>query len=158
MVFDELGARIQGMILATTRDAEVAADVTQEAFLRLLREAQAGRYPDKPSAWLYRTAMNLAISRSRRVTVARRLAPRLVCADEAPMPEGIVLDRERCRAVGEALSHLSPTERTALWMAGQSMSGEEIAARLGMSHGAARSLMFRARGRLRRVLEGQVET
>jgi RNA polymerase sigma factor (sigma-70 family) len=158
VVFDELGSRIQGMILAATRDAEVAADVTQEAFLRLLREAQADRYPDKPSAWLYRTAMNLAISRSRRVAVARRLAPRLVCGDEAPMPEGIVLDRERWRAVGEALSHLSPTERTALLMAGQGMSGEEIAARLGMSHGAARSLMSRARGRLRRLLEERDRT
>jgi RNA polymerase sigma factor (sigma-70 family) len=158
MVFDELGSRIQGMILAATRDAEVAADLTQEAFLRLLREAQADRYPDKPSAWLYRTAMNLAISRSRRVAVARRLAPRLVCGDEAPMPEGIVLDRERWRAVSEALSHLSPTERTALLMAGQGMSGEEIAARLGMSHGATRSLMFRARGRLRRLLEGPDRT
>ena len=151
MVFDELGSRIQGMILAATRDAEVAADVTQEAFLRLLREAQAGRYPDKPSAWLYRTALNLAISRSRRVAVARRLEPRLARVDEAPIPEGIVLDRERWRAVGEALSHLSPTERTALLMAGQGMSGVEIAARLGMSHGATRGLMFRARGRLRRL-------
>jgi RNA polymerase sigma factor (sigma-70 family) len=155
MVFDELGSRIQGMILAAMRDAEVAADVTQEAFLRLLREAQAGRYPDKPSAWLYRTAMNLAISRSRRAAVAQRMAPRLACGDEAPLLEGIVLDRERWRAVGEALSHLTPTERTALLMAGQGMSGEEIAARLGMSHGATRSLMFRARGRLRRLLEGQ---
>jgi RNA polymerase sigma-70 factor (ECF subfamily) len=157
-VFDELGARIQGMILATTRDAEVAADVTQEAFLRLLREAQAGRYPDKPSAWLYRTAMNLAISRGRRAAVAKRLAPRLASADEAPLLEGIVLDRERWRAIGQALSHLSPTERGSLVMAGQGMTGAEIAAHLGRSHGATRSLMFRARGRLRRLLEGQAET
>jgi len=154
MVFDELGSRIRGRVLAATRDAEVAADVTQEAFLRLLREARADRYPEFTSAWLYRTAMNLAISRVRRAAVAQRMAPRLAVGDEAPMPEGIVLDRERMRSIGEALSLLSPTERTALVMAGQGMSGEEIAAHLGKSHGATRSLMFRARGRLRRLLEG----
>ena len=158
MVFDDLGSRIQGMILAATRDAEVAADVTQEAFLRLLREAQAGRYPDKPSAWLYRTAMNLAISRGRRAAVAKRLAPRLACAEEAPWLEGIVLDRERWRAIDQALSHLSPAERSSLVMAGQGLTGAEIAAHLGRSQGATRTLMFRARRRLRRLLEGQVET
>jgi RNA polymerase sigma factor (sigma-70 family) len=156
-VFDELGSRIQGMILAVTRDAEAAADVTQDAFLRLLREAQADRYPDNPGAWLYRTAMNLAISRGRRAAVARRLEPRLARGDETPLLEGIVLDRERWRAIDQALSHLAPSERSSLVMAGQGMSGTEIAARLGRTNGATRSLMFRARGRMRRLLEDQLE-
>ena len=99
--------------------------------------------------------MNLAISRIRRASVAQRLAPRLVEPDAAPMTEGIVLDRERWRAVDEALSELSPTERGALVMAARGMSGEDIAVRLGKSHGATRSLMFRARGRLRRQLASQ---
>ena len=154
-VFNALGSRIEGMILSATRDADVAAEVTQEAFLRLLREAQADRYPDATGAWLYRTAMNLAISRVRRAAVARRLAARLVNRDEPLMPDGIVLDRERWRAIGEALSQLPSAERTALVMAGQGMSGGEIAAHLGKTHGATRSLMSRARGRLRRLLEGQ---
>ncbi len=154
-VFDALGSRVEGMILSATRDADVAAEVTQEAFLRLLREAQADRYPDATGAWLYRTAMNLAISRVRRAAVARRLAARLVNRDEPLMPDGIVLDRERWRAIGEALSQLPSAERTALVMAGQGMSGGEIAAHLGKTHGATRSLMSRARGRLRRLVEGQ---
>jgi RNA polymerase sigma factor (sigma-70 family) len=154
-VFDALGSRVEGMILSATRDADVAAEVTQEAFLRLLREAQADRYPDATGAWLYRTAMNLAISRVRRAAVARRLAARLVNRDEPLMPDGIVLGRERWRAIGEALAQLPSTERMALVMAGQGMSGEEIAAHLGKTHGATRSLMSRARGRLRRLLERQ---
>jgi RNA polymerase sigma-70 factor (ECF subfamily) len=155
MVFDQLGSRVQGMILAATRDADVAAEVTQEAFERLLREAQADRYPDAAGAWLYRTAMNLAISRIRRAAVAQRLVPRLTLRDEPLMPEGIVIGRERWRAIGEALAQLPSTERMALVMAGQSMSGGEIAAHLGKTHGATRSLMSRARGRLRRLLDGQ---
>ncbi len=155
MIFDQLGSRVQGMILAATRDADVAAEVTQEAFERLLREAQADRYPDAAGAWLYRTAMNLAISRIRRAAVAQRLVPRLTICDEPLMPEGIVIGRERWRAIGEALAQLPSTERMALVMAGQGMSGGEIAAHLGKTHGATRSLMSRARGRLRRLLEGQ---
>jgi RNA polymerase sigma-70 factor (ECF subfamily) len=158
VVFDELGSRIHRTMLAATRDGDTAAEVTQEAFLRLLCEAQADRYPSTPGAWLYRTAMNLAISRSRRAAVARRLATCLVSADEAPTPEGIVVDRERWRAVGEALGQLSPTHRTALVLAAKGMSGEEIAEHLGKSHGATRALMFRARGRVRRLLEGQLAT
>jgi RNA polymerase sigma-70 factor (ECF subfamily) len=155
-VFEDVGSSIRARVLAATRDAEVAAEVTQEAFLRLLREAQADRRPAVPGAWLHRTAMNLAISRIRRASVAQRLAPRLVEPDEAvPMTEGIVLDRERWRAVGDALSELSPTERRALVMAAQGMSGQDIALHLGKSHAATRSLMFRARGRLRRRLASQ---
>lgn len=154
-VFEDVGSSVRARVLAATRDAEVASEVTQEAFLRLLREAQGDRRPALPGAWLHRTAMNLAISRIRRASVAQRLAPRLVEPDAAPMTEGIVLDRERWRAVDEALSELSPTERGALVMAARGMSGEDIAVRLGKSHGATRSLMFRARGRLRRQLASQ---
>lgn len=157
MVFEELGSRLQGMMLAATRDADVAAEVTQEAFLRLFREAQADRYPDKPSAWLYRTALNLVISRRRRAKVAQRLAPCLVRPDETPLLEGTVLERERWQAIDQALLRLSHTERRSLVMAGQGMTGVEIAARIGKSHGATRILIVRARRRLRRLVEDQVE-
>lgn len=153
--FDEHEARIHGMLLASTRDPELAADVTQEAFLRLLGEARAGRYPDNPGGWLYRTATNLVINRSRRAAVARRLAPRLLRRDEPPSPEAHALDRERSVALKDALARLPLAQRTALIMAAQGVTGEEIAAHLGKSHGATRTLMLRARRRLRRVVEEQ---
>jgi RNA polymerase sigma factor (sigma-70 family) len=154
-VFAELGSRVQGMILSATRDADVAAEVTQEAFERLLREAQADRYPDVAGAWLYKTALNLAISRSRRAAVAQRLAPRLARCNEPSTPEAIVLDRERWRSIGEALAQLPATERMALLMVGQGKSGREIAEHLGKTHGATRTMLSRARRRLRGLLEGQ---
>jgi RNA polymerase sigma factor (sigma-70 family) len=152
-VFAELGTRLNGMMLAKTRDPDLAAEVTQDAFLRLLREAQAGRYPQTTSAWLYRTATNLVISRSRRAAVAQRLAPLVPISDSNPLPEDIVLEREDWRAIGTALARLSPTERLVLMMAGQGLRGQQIADQIGRSHSATRSLMCRARSRLRQLLE-----
>jgi len=59
-------------VTARTRDADLAADIAHEAFLRLLQESQAGRAPREPLPWLQRVALNLVISRRR---TARATAP-----------------------------------------------------------------------------------
>jgi RNA polymerase sigma-70 factor (ECF subfamily) len=155
--FSEHQGRIYGLSLATTRDPDAAADITQEAFIRLLGEARVGRFPDNPGAWLYRTATNLAISRARRAEVARRIGPRLVRRDDPGTPEGIAIEHERTLMMRSALGRLSPLERTALVMAAQGISGEVIAAHLGKSHGATRTLLLRARRRLRDVAEREAQ-
>jgi RNA polymerase sigma-70 factor (ECF subfamily) len=150
--YDEHEARIHGMLLGATRDPELAADITQEAFLRLLAEARAGRLPAAPGAWLYRTASNLVISRARRESVARRFAPRLLRRDDTAGPESMAVEHERSRSMSDILARLPIADRTALIMAAQGLSGEDIAAALGKSHGATRTLLFRARERLRQAM------
>ncbi|MES2208755.1 MAG: sigma-70 family RNA polymerase sigma factor [Chloroflexota bacterium] len=135
--------------MRTTRDPDAAADVTQEAFMRLLSEAHQGRRPDNTAAWLSRSATNVAISRARRTTVARRYAPLLLDRSTPPLPEAIALCRERDIEVRKALAILRPAERRALMLAAQGISGSEIARDLGRSHGATRALICRARTRLR---------
>ena len=145
--------RVFRLVHVMARDEELAADVTQEAFVRLLREARAGRRPDNVGGWLYRTASNLVVSKARRAAVARRLAPRLVSPAAGPLPEELALEHERSRAMRAALGHLSVSERIALVMAAEGSSGEEIALHLGKSHAATRTMMSRARARLRVALE-----
>jgi RNA polymerase sigma-70 factor (ECF subfamily) len=143
------GAAIRGKALQLTRDPEVAADVTQEAFLRLFVEAKAGRLPDNVQAWLYRTSANLVISRSRRSEVARRYAPHLLSADRPVQPDEIVLRNEESQLLTSAVGTLPVADRIALVMAARGATGLEIAAELGRSHVATRALLSRARGRLR---------
>ena len=145
---DHAGA-VQGVALRTTHDPELAADVTQEAFLRLLVEAQAGRIPDNVGAWLFRTSANLIVSRARRAAVARQHAPKLVRYDGPAEPDHIAVLREERNELRLALASLSATDRIALLMAAEGATGEEIACHLGRSHGATRTLLSRARGRLR---------
>ena len=147
--FRDHSASIQGLALRTTRDPELAADVTQEAFLRLVSEAQAGRCPDNVGAWLYRTSANLIVSRARRAAVARRLAPRLVRTDSPAQPDAIAVMREEHHELQVALAMLPAADRVALLMAAHGATGEEIARHLGRSHGATRTLLSRARRRLR---------
>jgi RNA polymerase sigma-70 factor (ECF subfamily) len=152
--FRDHAATIERAALRSSRDADVAADVTQEAFLRLLVEAQAGRFPDNVGGWLYRTSANLIISRARRVAVARRLAPRLVRTDGPAEPDAIAILQEQRHELQLALAVLAPADRVALLMAAHGASGEEIARRLERSPAAARTLLSRARGRLRTVTVG----
>lgn len=147
--FRDHSAAIQGAALRSTRDPELAADVTQEAFLRLLTEAQAGRFPDNVGGWLYRTSANLIVSRARRAAVARRLAPRLLRSDGPAQPDAIAVLQERHHELQTALATLSAVDRVVLLNAAHGSTGEEIARHLGRTHGATRTLLSRARGRLR---------
>lgn len=143
---------IYGMALGSTRDPEFAADVTQEAFLRLLTEARHGRLPDNVGGWLYRTTSNLIVSRARRAAVASRFAPRLLRRDTPQEPDAVVIGHERQGQLDAALAKLSVTDRIVLLMAAQGASGEEIATHLGRSHGATRILLLRARQKLRTAM------
>jgi RNA polymerase sigma-70 factor (ECF subfamily) len=147
--YDAHSDSIFGVALRATRDRELAADITQEAFLRLLAEGRRGRFPDNVGGWLYRTASNLVVTRARRAAVARRFAPRLVSHDEPDQPATIVISNERHRELDRALARLSVADRMALVMAAQGATGEEIAEHLGRSHGATRTHLTRARARLR---------
>ncbi len=147
--FRQHAPAIQRMALRSTRDAWVAEDVTQEAFLRLIVEAEAGRLPDNIGGWLYRTTANLIISRARRAAVARRYVDRFMDLDGPAQPDRIAVVRERHQELQAALATLPAADRGALLMAGLGATGEEIARHLGRSQGATRTLISRARGRLR---------
>ena len=94
-------------LLRMTRDREVAEDLLQETFVRLITETRAGRMPEQVRAWLYRVAANAAISRGRHGSVWNRLVPRLVDRREPASPESEVLRTERESELHTALAGLA---------------------------------------------------
>jgi RNA polymerase sigma-70 factor (ECF subfamily) len=63
---------LAGQLYAFTGDASETHDLVQEAFIRAWqRWATVGQYDD-PVAWVRRVAWNLAMSRFRRLRLARR--------------------------------------------------------------------------------------
>jgi RNA polymerase sigma-70 factor (ECF subfamily) len=150
--YEAHSAAIYGLALRSTRNPELAADVTQESFIRLLTEGRRGRFPDNVGGWLFRTSSNLIISGARRQSVARRLAPRLVHPDEPDGPETVALGRERQRELDAALASLSVVDRLVVILAAQGATGDEIAGHLGRSNAATRTLLSRARVRLRAAI------
>ena len=157
--FEDYHAELLSFLRRACRDDEAAEDLAQEAFLRLAREVDAGRTPEHIRAWLYRVGSNLVISRARRagtvVEWLRRHGPAAVADDRAPSPEEGLLRRERHSELEALLDTLPPDARTALLLSGQGFSGVEIAAAIGRSHAATRTLLTRTRINLRLALEAR---
>ena len=139
--------------LHATRDHGIAKEHVQESFLRLFRETAAGRAPENVRAWLYRVCANLITSRARRAAVADRWRSFFASGGTEEAPEGGLLRREAQREVEEALRTLPADARVALLLAAHGFSGAEIARGLGRSEGATRTMMSRARLKLRERLQ-----
>jgi RNA polymerase sigma-70 factor (ECF subfamily) len=151
--YDSYRRELYSMALGATHDADTAADLVQEAFLRLVREVQAGRVPDNMRAWLYRVVTNLITTRWRRTSVADRFKALFAVGTAADDPAGEFLRRESATELHRALRTLPLEARTALMLSAQGLSGREIAAAIGRSEGATRTLMCRARITLRERLD-----
>ena len=146
-------AELLGFLVRMTRDREAAEELLQDTFIRLIREARAGRMPDEVRPWLYRVAANAAISRGRHGAVWGRLVPRLLDRREPAGPETEFLRTEGDAQLHAALAGLPADARAALLLAAQGFDGQEIAASIGRTEGATRTLMCRSRAQLRLVLE-----
>ena len=151
-VYTENAARLRGWLTSICRDEAVAEDLMQEAFVRLLHEAREGRAPDDAVAWLHRVGSNLAMSRGRRISVADRRAGELPQPGEVASPESDAVAAEEAAAVRSALSGLDGDDRAAVVLAAHGFRGPEIAERLGRSNGATRTLLCRARAKVRQQL------
>ena len=150
--YDENQRKLTSFAYALTRDADAADDLVQESFLRLVKEHAAGREPDNVTAWLYRVCANLATSRGRRGVVARRFLERRPAEETEVAAEIQILRHETSEALVAALAILPDDARTAVVMAAQGFSGREIAEALGRTETSTRTMMFRARERLRTFL------
>ena len=139
-------------LTAMTRDAAAAEDLTQEAFARLIQCVRAGRAPDDTGAWLYRVAENLAKSRGRRIAVADRRRHAFSPPADEPSPETLVLEAERNGMLNAAMAAIGPRDRHALILSARGYRGAEIAQSLGRTDGATRTLLCRARTKVRRLM------
>jgi RNA polymerase sigma-70 factor, ECF subfamily len=139
-------------LLASTHDRAVAEDLLQETFLRLVHEVQADRMPLNPRAWLYRVAANLLVSRARHINAEARWARRQPPQGVVESLESSFLERERQERLVNGLGALQMPARIGLIMAAHGFTGPEIAKALERSESAARTLLCRARLRLREIL------
>jgi RNA polymerase sigma-70 factor (ECF subfamily) len=134
------------------RDAEEAKDAAQETFVKALQQLprQDGDCRLKP--WLYRVTVNICLDRLR----SRRRHPTCSLAEdvEHASPTDEFAQAETARLVDEALRQLSERHRAVLVLKDlHGLTHDEIAAVLGISRGAAETLLFRARESFRSIFE-----
>lgn len=142
-------------LTATTRNATAAEDLTQDAFMRLVIEVNAGRIPEDAGAWLQRVGHNLAMSRGRRIAVANRRNGEIPLPGDAPSPETLTLEAERNSELRDALAGLCATDRRVLILAANGYRGWEIARSIGKTDTATRTLLCRARGKAKGIMLGR---
>jgi RNA polymerase sigma-70 factor (ECF subfamily) len=147
--YEEEKQKLASFAYAITRDRDVADDLVQESYLRLVKEWHSGRSPENVSAWLFRVVSNLAMSRGRRLIVAQRFLQGAHNSTEAPSPDLEILRHEESAMLLEGLATLGPDAQTALLMAAHGFTGREIAQMLGRTESATRAVMCRARKKLR---------
>lgn len=132
-------------LVRLTGDSDLAADVAQESFVRLV-EKNPG---DKGiRAWLYRVATNLVrdnarVSR-RRMELLQEKSHRIPHGDPPQDADLSLETEERRKRVRAALDTLSERDRTVLLMREEGFSHEEIANAVGTTTKSVGRMIARA--------------
>ncbi len=154
--------RLYNTVYRLVGNAEDALDVVQEAFLSAYQSLAGFKRDSLFFTWLYRIAVNTAISHKRKQRVLLRIdsgaggEPAHDPADPSDLsrPGHALEQAEQERRVHQALARLSPEHRAVLVM--KDMEGqkyETMAEVLQVPIGTIRSRLHRARLELRELLE-----
>jgi RNA polymerase sigma-70 factor (ECF subfamily) len=153
-LFDEEYPRLCRYLSRLGGDSALAADVAQEAFVRLYAR---GALPERPEAWLISVAMNLFRNdRSMRARRFRLMTPargeRTVGDPPLPPDEAVIADDTR-RRVRAALDTLPERDRQMLLLQAEGYSYADIAAALRLNEASVGVFLARARRAFRSAYE-----
>ena len=155
-IFTEYSAPIYNYALRMVGDADRAADIAQDTFIKAYRKLDTLTESSSTRSWLYRIATNTAIDEMRRrrhVAAGLEGDHPLEQADGGPGPETQVMSGLMDERISRALLRLKPNHRQCLILSDvEDMSAVQIGEVMGMSNGAVRVLLCRARGEMRRLL------
>ena len=153
-LFDAHFHRLYRYLDRLSGEPELAADLAQEAFVRLY---QRGSLPDAPEAWLLSVAMNrfrnAQSTRSRRrrlLTVARSEG---VLSDPPPSPEQALAAKDVRRQVRATLDRMPERERRLLLLRAEGYRYRDIAAALQLNEASVGVLLARAIRAFRTIYE-----
>lgn len=162
---DAYWQRLFGYALRVTNNAELAQDLVQETFLRIVQ--RLGRYDDqgKFEAWLFRILVNLVRDHGRSLsrhptqsTVIESDGERIELTDElsgkVPPPVEPLYHHEEVVALQEALRKLPEGDRQILFLRHfADMPFKDIARTLNCPIGTVLARAHRALGKMRGLME-----
>ncbi len=154
-LFEAQFPRLHRYMTRLSGEPELAADVVQEAFVKLYRR---GSLPDAPEAWLVSVAMNLfrneKSTRSRRLRLLTPARAERAHADRDPSPEQVVIGQETRGRVRAALDRLPERDKRMLLLPAEGYRYPEIAVALRLNEASVGVLLARARRAFLKSYEG----
>jgi RNA polymerase sigma-70 factor (ECF subfamily) len=144
---------IYAYVFRMVRDADVAADFTQDAFIKAYKAQDSLEDRAKARAWLYQIAHRVVLDEMRRRRIVRFMPWTGESHGAAPSAEHLAMEMRLSGPLARALERIPERQKAALLLAEvNDLTGLELAETLGVSHVAARALLTRARESLRQAL------
>jgi RNA polymerase sigma-70 factor (ECF subfamily) len=159
-LFNQYSGPIYNFALRMIGDADRAADIAQDTFIKAYRKLDTLADAASAKAWIYRIATNTAIDAIRRGRHTVRMdgdedRP-IEQADGGPGTETQVLSGLLDERIARALLRLKPNHRQCLILSDiDDMSAAQIGEVMEMTGGAVRVLLCRARAEMRRLLAAE---
>jgi RNA polymerase sigma-70 factor (ECF subfamily) len=155
-LFAKHHGEIYAYLVRMLRDSELAADLTQDAFVKAYKNYDTLEKDVNARAWLYQIAHRVALDELRRRKIIRMVPWTGESRGASPSAERIALDLRLSGPLERALAQIPERQRAALLLAElHDLTGLELAAAMGVSHVAARAILTRARESLRRALAAE---
>jgi RNA polymerase sigma-70 factor (ECF subfamily) len=161
--------RVYSMCVRMVKDRELATDLAQDTFVKLIQGINSFDGRAKFTTWLTRIAMNVCLSRLRSLKLRRHASVEELSehGDDGPARYSFEQSREPSQqsrvetgeqkaALLAALQLLDPEQRSILFLCDcHGHSYEQIAETFGVAVGTVKSRIFRARAALRQAIEQQ---
>ena len=150
-MFEPYYRELQAYLTRQTRDAEIACDIAQESYVRVLCLHQAGEAIAEPRALLYRVAKNLLVDHIRRErfrdldSLETVDEGDLLLATEDPSPDAHYEAVQYAQLMSEVIEGLPARCREAFMLNRfDGFSHDEIACHMGISRNMVAQHIMRA--------------
>lgn len=148
---EQYGKATYNFAFRLTRNEADAADLTQEAFIRVYRAWRSFKPGTSFLSWIYRIVTNLHRDELRRRK--GRFYQEEEIPEQAVQPIEEYVERQLSEPVSRALADLAAEQRQIVLLADiEGFSYQEIGKIVGCSVGTVRSRLHRARGQLRKLV------
>jgi len=147
-LYERYARMVHGILLARVPVAEVE-DLVHEVFLRALPRVHGLRQPSRFGAWLAAITRNIAKDYYRQPRVHIEFTDEWAAADASAAPSELGQTRESAEILESVRSLPEAYRETLILRLVEGLTGTEIAAKTGLSHGSVRVNLNRGMQQLR---------
>lgn len=146
---------LERFALARTRNPQLAEEIVTDTVIEALKNSSKFELGTKMNPWLFTIMVNVHENMKRRKKVADDYVSRMTAVHPTAYSEADALHHMRMRTVGEAIEILPVEQKSALYLAIEGYSYEEIGKVLDCGVGAVKTRVMRARQAVAEALDAE---